>query len=77
MFAIAPHLTALSKAYSLNEHLLKTWDLRQAFSSEKAIDPIINLMQCQRLEDPIPQLIWRKIICDEYVDFEQLYGLTD
>ncbi|KAF8799124.1 hypothetical protein BYT27DRAFT_7217987 [Phlegmacium glaucopus] len=45
--------------------------------SEKAIDPIIDLMQCQHLPDPIPRSIWRKIIQDEFVDFERLYGSTD
>ncbi|KAF8809907.1 hypothetical protein BYT27DRAFT_7222240 [Phlegmacium glaucopus] len=54
-----------------------TWKLRQAYCSKKAIDPIIDLMQCQHLSDPIPRSIWRKIIQDEFVDFEHLYGSTD
>lgn len=49
----------------------------QAFSSEKAIEPIIDLMQSQPLQDPIPWSIWQKITRDEYVDFEHLYGSTD
>lgn len=77
VLAIAPHLAKLSNANSLDEHLQKTWELRQAFSSEKAIDPIIDIMQCQPLQDPIPRSIWRKILRDEYVDFERLYGSTD
>jgi hypothetical protein len=52
VLAIAPHLAKLSKADSLDDHLHKTWELRQAFSSEKATDPIINLMQSQPLQEP-------------------------
>jgi hypothetical protein len=77
VLAVAPHLAKLSNADSLDEHLHKTWELRQAFSSDKAIEPIIDLMQSQPLQDPIPRSIWRKIARDEYVDFERLYGSTD
>ena len=54
VLTVAPHLSKLSKAESLDEHLLKTWELRQVYSIEKAMDPIINLMQNQPLKDPIP-----------------------
>ena len=77
VLAVAPHLSKLSEADSFDGHLRKTWELRQAFSSEKAMDPIIDLMQSQPLQDPIPCSIWRKILRDEFVDFEQLYGSTN
>ncbi|KAF8805747.1 hypothetical protein BYT27DRAFT_7103856 [Phlegmacium glaucopus] len=77
VLAVAPHLATLSQSASHDEHLHKTWELRQAYNSEKAIDPIIDLMQSQHLPDPIPRSIWRKIIQDEFVDFERLYGSTD
>ncbi|KAF8814810.1 hypothetical protein BYT27DRAFT_7081763 [Phlegmacium glaucopus] len=77
VLAIAPHLASLSRGTSFDDHLLKTWKLRQAYCTEKAIEPIIDLMQCQLLSDPIPRSIWRKIILDEFVDFERLYGSTD
>ena len=77
VLTVAPHLSKLSKADSLDEHLRKTWELRQVYSTEKAMDPIIDLMQNQPLEDPIPRSVWRKILRDEFVDFERLYGSTD
>lgn len=77
VLSIAPHLASLSKADTLDEHLHKTWELCQAFSTDKAIEPIIDLMQSQQLQEPIPRSIWRKIIQDEFVDFERLYGSTD
>ena len=54
VLTIAPHLAKLNKANSLDDHLHKTWELHQAFSSEKAVEPIIDLMQCQQLQEPIP-----------------------
>jgi hypothetical protein len=77
VLAIAPHLSSLSQSTALDEHLHQTWKLRQAYCSEKAMDPIVDLMQCQHLPDPIPRSIWRKIIQDDFVDFERLYGSTD
>lgn len=77
VLAIAPHLAKLTKAESLDKHLHKTWELRQVFSSEKAVEPIIDLMQCQHLQESIPRSIWRKIVRDEYVGFERLSGSTD
>jgi hypothetical protein len=74
---VAPHLAKLSKHPDLDEHLQSTQRLHQAFSTEKAVEPIIDLMQTQHLSDPIPRSIWRKIIQDDYVDFERLYGSTD
>ena len=61
VLAIAPHLAKLTRAESLNDHLHKTWELHQAYSSDRAIESIINLMQCQSLQDPIPRSIWHKI----------------
>ena len=77
VLAIAPHLADLSKAVMLDDHLRKTWELRQAFCSDKAVEPIIDLLQSQQLQEPIPRSIWRKIVRDEFVDFERLYGSTD
>ena len=74
VLAVAPHLASLSQGTDLDDHLLKTWKLRKAYSTKKAINPIIDLMQCQRLPDLIPRSIWRKIIQDEFIDFERLYG---
>lgn len=74
VLAAAPHLSALSANVKSDVHLEETWKLRQAFGTDKALDPIINVMQSQELVDPIPRSIWRSIIQDHYVDFEKLFA---
>ncbi|KIJ95392.1 hypothetical protein K443DRAFT_11433 [Laccaria amethystina LaAM-08-1] len=54
VLAAAPHLTSLSEHALNNSHLQSTWKLRQAYASEKAVDPLIDVMQLQPLVDPIP-----------------------
>ena len=77
VLAAAAHLTSLSE-HALNDtHLQTTWKLRQAYASEKAVDPLIDLIQLQPLVDPIPRTIWRNIIQDQYVNFEKLYASMD
>ena len=70
VLTVTPHLSKLSDADSLDDHLRKTWEFHQAYSTEKAMDPLIDLMQNQPLQDPILRSVWHKILWDEYVDFE-------
>jgi len=77
VLSAAPHLSALSEHTFLDPHLQTTWKLRQSFNSEKAIDPIIDLMQLQPLVDPIPRPLCRAIIQDQFVDFEKLHASMD
>ena len=77
VLSAAPHLSALSEHTFLDTHLQATWKLRQSFNSEKAIDPIVDLMQLQHLVDPIPRPLWRAIVQDHYVDFEKLHASMD
>lgn len=77
VLSAAPHLSALSEHTFLDSHLQTTWKLRQSFNSDKAIDPIIDLMQLQPLVDPIPRPLWRAIIQDQFVDFEKLHASMD
>jgi hypothetical protein len=77
VLAAAPHLTSLSEHALNDSHLQSTWKLRQAYASEKAVDPLINLMQLQPLVDPILRTIWRNIIQDQFVNFEKLYASMD
>ena len=72
----APHLAALT-ASSGDSHLDKTWKLRQLFTAEKAVNGIVDIMQQQRLDEPIPRSIWREIIQDRFVNFEKLYASMD
>jgi len=57
-------------------HLDETWKLRQLFTAEK-VDAIVDLMQQQQLDEPIPRSIWRDIIQDRFVNFEKLYASMD
>ena len=50
----APHFATICNSFGDDDHLLKTWDLCQAYASEKAINPIINLIQSRYYIDPIP-----------------------
>jgi hypothetical protein len=34
-------------------------------------------MQQQKLDEPIPRLIWREIVQDRFVNFEKLYASMD
>src|SRR5277367_317302 len=77
VLAAAPHLASISEDFSNDEHLQKTYNLRRAYAHDKAIEPIIDLMQSKRLIDPIPRSIWHTIIQDSYVNFEKLYASMD
>jgi len=77
VLAAAPHLANLSSSIAGDSHLEETWKLRRAFSFEKAIDSILEMVQVQSLKDPLPRSIWRSIIQDQYVDFEKLYASMD
>ena len=77
VLSAAPHLSALSQQTFLDPHLQATWKLHQSFNSDKAIDPIINLMQLQPLVDLIPCPLWQAIIQDQFVDFEKLHASMD
>ena len=63
----APHL-AKPTASSGDLHLNETWKLWQLFTMEKAVDAIVDVVQQQQLDEPIPQSIWRDIIQDRFVN---------
>jgi len=77
VLAAAPHLTSLSEHALNDSHLQTTWKLQQAYASEKAINPLIDLMQLQPLIDPILRTIWHNIIQDQFVNLEKLYVSMD
>ena len=72
----APHLAKLA-ASSGDPHLDETWKLCQLFTTEKAVNVIVDVMQQQQLDDAIPRSIWRDIIQDRFVNFEKLYASMD
>ncbi|RDB19424.1 hypothetical protein Hypma_013711 [Hypsizygus marmoreus] len=64
VLSAAPHLGDLVSTGVGDSHLEETWKLRHAFGADKAIDPLINLVQVQPVAEPIPHSIWRSIIQD-------------
>lgn len=72
----APHLNQLVSSTG-SAHLDATWKLRQAFSGDKTIDPLVDLMQRQRLDEPIPRSLWKEIIQDRFVNFHKLYAAME
>jgi hypothetical protein len=77
VLAEAPHLQEYLRTTRTNDHLERTWELHQTYSTEKAADAIIDLMQQHPMPDPIPCSIWRDVILDKFVDFEKLYAGMD
>lgn len=77
VLAEAPHLQEYLKTSQSEGHLEQTWKLRQAYTTEKACDAIIDLMQRQPIPDPLPRSIWKDIVLDKYVDFEKLHAGMD
>jgi hypothetical protein len=73
LLAGAPHLAKLSSS-SADPHVERTFKLRQLYATEKAIDAIVDLMQQQVLDEPIPRTLWRDIIQDRFVNFEKLHA---
>jgi hypothetical protein len=76
VLAAAPHLAKLSSSTS-DAHLDSTWKLRQAYSGDKAIDTIIDIMQRQQLEELIPRSIWKEIVQDRFINFQKLFAAME
>ncbi|KAH9913725.1 uncharacterized protein B0H18DRAFT_1147359, partial [Fomitopsis serialis] len=76
VLAGAPHLAALKPAIG-DEHIQETWRLRQLYSTEKAVDPIINAMQQQTWRHPLPRSIWKDLVADKFVSFERIFATME
>jgi hypothetical protein len=72
----APHLAKLGSSAG-DAHLDSTWKLRQAYSGDKAIDAVVDIMQRQQLEEPIPRSIWKEIVQDRFVNFRKLFAAME
>ena len=77
IYSWRPHLQEYLRTTHAEGHLEETWKLHQLYSTEKAVDAIIDLMQCQPMPDPLPRSIWKDIILDKYFDFEKLHASMD
>jgi hypothetical protein len=57
----APHLRDLSVKSGRNPHLEEMWKVQTLYSSSKdSIELILNLMQIQPLDQPLPRSIWKR-----------------
>jgi hypothetical protein len=73
---VVPQLALLSAAVK-DDHLQETFRLRRIFTSEKVLDPTIDVMQQQQLDVPIPRSLWKDILQDRFVNFEKLFASMD
>jgi hypothetical protein len=76
VLSAVPQLASLSAAVG-DDHLQETFRLRRIFSSEKALDPTIDVMQQQQLDVAIPRGLWKDILQDRFVNFEKLFASMD
>ncbi len=73
-----PHLKALNAEVDLDEHLHETWRIRKVFANDpKAVEATIDLLQVQKLRDPLPRALWKVVVLDQYLDFQRLHASFD
>lgn len=78
VLAVVPHLGKLSSQIKSNPHLDQTRKYRIAFNNSGRVrDSLINNFQLVSLAEPIPRSIWKKIIQDNFGEFEKLYASMD
>jgi hypothetical protein len=78
VLAVAPHLGKLSSQIKSDPHLDQTRKYRIVFNkSDQVRDSLINDLQLVSLAEPIPRSIWKKIVQDDFVEFEKLYASMD
>ncbi|KZT02560.1 uncharacterized protein LAESUDRAFT_738656 [Laetiporus sulphureus 93-53] len=66
ILAAAPHLATILPT-SQDSHLAEMFHLHQ-------LNPILDLMQQQGLQVPLPRSIWKDILLDQYVNYEKLFA---
>lgn len=77
VLAAAPHLSKLTAIAKSDPHLEATHKLRSLFAPDKVQDTIVVQAQLAPVTEPLPHSIWRKIVLDQYVDFEKLFASMD
>ncbi|KAF6745783.1 hypothetical protein DFP72DRAFT_1017536 [Ephemerocybe angulata] len=77
LLSAAPHLAKLSQQTAVDPHVEETCRLRRAFSGEKSLDSVIDLLQLQSHITPLPRAIWKQVLLDEYVDFRKVYAAME
>jgi hypothetical protein len=74
VLAKAPHLVELSVASAADPHLESTQELVSVFSPQAIQDTLVGKALFASVHVPLPRTIWRKIILDQFVDFEKLFA---
>ena len=70
-----PHLKLLTSDIQLDKHLHETWRIRKLFANDpKAVEATIDLLQVQKLRDPLPRVLWKVVVLDQYLDFQKLHA---
>jgi len=75
--AKARHLSKLSDLMRTDPHLEKTQELLSAYSPQSVQDILVNKVQFTLVSDPLPCIVWYKILMDHFVDFEKLFTSMD
>jgi hypothetical protein len=65
------------KTQSSDPILAETWRIRRLVGSERSIDPFIEILQQDPLDDPIPISLRRDIVYDKKVNFEKLFATME
>ncbi|KAG6864115.1 hypothetical protein C0991_012380 [Blastosporella zonata] len=71
---IAPHLAEREHPKPMDPHIQRTHELKRAYSSEKALESLLDFARSQAVRDPVSRGIWKLIILDQFVDFAKLYA---
>jgi hypothetical protein len=75
VLSVVPNLRRLSSKVRSDRHLATTQEVKIALNkSEQVRDNIISELQLVQLAEPLPRSIWKKIVQDEFVDFEKLFA---
>ncbi|KAG6863889.1 hypothetical protein C0991_002306 [Blastosporella zonata] len=75
VISIAPHLMRHATAAEPEDpHIKRPRELKRAFSSDRALEALLNFAKAQSVKDPVSQGIWKLIILDQFVNFTKLYA---
>ncbi|KAG6852807.1 hypothetical protein C0991_009026 [Blastosporella zonata] len=74
VIAGAPHLIHWESLPLQDPFIEKTNDLKRLYSSERALDSLLDFARGEAVLDPVSRGIWKLIILDQFVDFSKLYA---
>lgn len=73
--SVMPHLLEMENAVISDDIISKTWEIRRAFAKESSsVEAVINLLQQQTLEEPLPRSLWKDIIFDRFIRLDKLHA---